>query len=137
LTVFTDQFRSTNVGAKINDPKYPIDGIGSWISKHNPAGSYGFEWDTLLKQTLNDKVFAEEIAVESLVPDILPKSIANEKSLPIKSTPTQLPTVEPTPRETPSQQPVYFNTQSYQYYPDDVTDNRDVIRFRNGEYNYR
>jgi hypothetical protein len=55
---------------------------------------------------------AEEIAAESLVPDVLPKSTPTEKSLPIKSEPTQLPTVEPTPRETPPQQPVYYNTQS-------------------------
>jgi hypothetical protein len=137
LTVFTDQFRSTNVGARINDPKYPIDGIGSWNSYHDPTGTFGFEWSTLLKDTLSDKTFAEEIAAESLVPDVLPKSIANEKSLPIKSEPTQLPAIEPTPRETPSQQPVYFNTQSYQYYPDDITNSRDVIRFRGGEYNYR
>lgn len=137
LTVFTDEFRSTNVGTRISDPKYPIDGIGSWSSYHDSTGTLGFEWSTLLKDTLTDKVFAEEIAVESLVPDVLPKSIANEKSLPIKTQPTQLPTIEPTPRETPSQQSVYFNTQSYQYYPDDVTDSRDVIRFRGGEYNYR
>jgi len=134
LTVFTDQFRSTNVGSKINDPKYPIDGIGSWISKHNPAGSYGFEWDTLLKQTLNDKVFADDITPESLIPDVLPKSNPSSTSLPIKSEPTQLPSVEPTPKDVPPQQPVYYNTRYNQYYPTDISEDQNIIRFRSSEY---
>lgn len=137
LTVFTDQFRSTNVGSKISDPKYPIDGIGSWISNHNPTGTFGFEWDTLLKQSLKDKIFAEDITTDSLIPDVLEKSKPTEKSLPIKSEPTQLPTVEPTPPNVPPQPPVYYNSKYNRYWPEDINEERDIIRFRNGEYNYR
>jgi hypothetical protein len=134
LTVFTDQFRNTNVGSKINDPKYPIDGIGSWISKHNPTGTFGFEWDTLLKQTLNDKIFADDITPDSLIPDTLPTSKPSSTSLPIKSEPTQLPSVEPTPRDVPPQQPVYYNTRYNQYYPTDISEDQNIIRFRSSEY---
>jgi hypothetical protein len=134
LTVFTDQFRSTNVGTTINDPKYPIDGIGSWINNHNPIGTYGFEWDTLLKQTLKDKVFAEDVSPESLIPDTLPKSNPSVASLPIKSEPTPTPSVEPTPRDLPPQKPVYYNTRYNQYYPTDISEDQNIIRFRNSEY---
>jgi hypothetical protein len=138
LTVFTDQFRNTNLGTSINDPIYPIEGIGNWISKHNANGTYGFEWDEYLKQTLNDKVFADETTSDTLIPTKIEKSKPTiGSSLPIQTQPTPLPTIEPKASELPPQQSVYFNTESYQYYPSDVTDNRDVIRFRNGEYNYR
>jgi hypothetical protein len=134
LTVFTDQFRSTNVGTKINDPKYPIDGIGSWINKHSSTGTYGFEWDKLLKQTLKDKVFAEEVTTDSLVPDVLQKSKPSNASLPIKAEPTPLPSVEPTPKNIPPSQPVYYNTRYNQYYPTDISEDQNIIRFRNSEY---
>jgi hypothetical protein len=137
LSVFTDQFRSTNVGNKIDDPKYPIDGIGSWVSKHNPTGDFGVGWDKYLKQTLEDKVFADETTSDTLIPDVIKKTKPSEKSLPIKAEPTPLPVEEPNPKNIPPQQPVYYNSKYNQYYPEDISGGSDVIRFRNGEYNYR
>jgi hypothetical protein len=137
LTVFTDQFRNTNSGIKINDPKYPIDGIGNWKSVHNPKGDYGFGWSKYVKQTLNDKVFAEEIASNKLVPDVIPPRVPSDLSLPIQTPATPTPTEEPKPavvRETPARS-VTYNERYGQYYPSTQIDNNgDIIRLRGNEY---
>ena len=134
LTVFTDQFRNTTTGIRINDPKYPIDGIGKFISKHNPTGTFGFEWDTLFKKALNDKVFAEEIAKDSLVSDTIEKPTPSPKALPVQPEPAPLPITDPTPRDRRPEKPIYYNARYNDYYPVDVTNGQDIIRFRNNEY---
>ena len=138
LSVFTDQFRSTNSGTKINDPNYPIEGIGNWVSTHNPKGDYGFGWSNYIKQTLNDKVFADEIT-PGLVPDTIPKTKPSINSIPIQPPATTLPAEEPPVRKVSVEPPVYYNSRFNQYYPEDLpqSNNGDVIRFRNSEYNYR
>lgn len=134
LTVFTDQFRNTTTGIRIDDPKYPIDGIGNFISKHNPTGTFGFEWSTLLKKALNDKIFAEELAKDSLVSDAIEKPKPSPASLPVEPQPAPLPITDPTPRDTRPEKPIYYNARYNDYYPVDVTNGQDIIRFRNNEY---
>lgn len=135
LTVFTDQLRNTNSGIKIDDPKYPIDGIGTWRSTHNPKGDYGYGWEKYLKQTLTDKVFADEIT-QGLVPEVIPQRPPSPNASPIQPEPTQLPAVEPPVRKTSVEPPVYYNARYNQYYPEDLPHdgNRDIIRFRTSEY---
>lgn len=96
LVVFTDQFRSTQIGNIIKDKKYPIDGIGSWISNHKPDGDLGFGWYELFKQTTTDKDFANEIT-EGLVPDVIEKSAPSDAALPIVPPATTTPIVIPPP----------------------------------------
>ena len=95
LTVFTEELRNTEVGNRINDAKYPIDGIGSWVSTHDKTGDFGFGWEDLLKQTLTDKVFAEEIISERVKPKDISVTTPTNKSIPILPKPTDTPILSP------------------------------------------
>ena len=68
LVVFTDEFRNTEYGKIIADPIYPIDGIGTYTTTHNPKGTFGIEWSDYLKQTFEDKEFAMAITADTLKP---------------------------------------------------------------------
>lgn len=96
LSVFTDQFRNTQVGNIINDTKYPIDGIGSWTTYHKKGSDLGFGWYDYFKKTTTDKVFANDIT-EGLVPDIIEKSKPSDEAFPIQPPVTTTPIVIPPP----------------------------------------
>jgi uncharacterized protein len=64
LSVFTDQFRNTQVGNIINDTKYPIDGIGSWINYHKKGSDLGLGWYDYFKQTSTQIVIVIEQSLE-------------------------------------------------------------------------
>jgi len=89
------------------------------------------EWSgiNILKQTLEDKVFADEITSDTLIPDDIKKTKPSEKSLPIQPPATEIPTIEPTPINIPPQKPVYYNSRYNQYYPEDLNGGSDVISF--------
>lgn len=92
LVVFTDEFRNTEYGKIIEDPIYPIDGIGSYISTHDPNGTFGIGWSDYLKQTFEDKEFAAAITSETLKPKEIAVTKVSNKSLNITPTLDTLPT---------------------------------------------
>lgn len=150
LVVFTDEFRNTESGKIINDPLYPIDGIGTYITTHNPQGTFGMGWRDYLKQTLNDKEFAIAITSSTLKPAEVAVTKVSDKSSNI----VKQPQAEPSP-PTPPQPPYTYDTykQDYSYggyrnggvyYPTDYygpgyynDGYNSQIQFRNDYYNIR
>jgi hypothetical protein len=87
MVVFTDSFRNTESGKALTDPIYPIDGIGTYITNHNPEGTFGMGWSDYLKQTLNDKEFAIAITSDTLKPKEVNITKPSNKSLNIVQSP--------------------------------------------------
>lgn len=151
MVVFTDSFRNTESGKALTDPIYPIDGIGTYITNHNPEGTFGMGWSDYLKQTLNDKEFAIAITSDTLKPKEVNITKPSNKSLNI----VQSPQAEPSPPEPPSPPytpsnytPNYSSAGGYRnggvYYPIDYygpgyynDGYNSPIQFRNDSYNMR
>lgn len=150
LVVFTESFRNTEFGKILDEPIYPIDGIGSWITTHNPNGTFGFEWADYLKDTFNNKEFAMEQTAATLKPAEVkiskPTSNSNKIISPPQSEPTT-PTLPSPPYTYDNYRPTYSYS-GYQnggiYYPTDYygpgyynDGNSSTIQFRNDSYNIR
>jgi hypothetical protein len=150
LVVFTDGFRNTESGKIISDPIYPIDGIGTWITTHDPQGTFGMGWSDYLKQTLNDKEFAIAITSDTLKPKEIIITRPSDKSLNITQTPQSEPSPPepPSPPYTPSNYTPDYSYGGYRnggvYYPTDYygpgyynDGHNSQIQFRNDYYNIR
>ena len=153
LVVFTDEFRNTQSGIPVNDPIYPIDGIGTWITTHNsqdPQGTFGIGWSDYLKQTLKDKEFAIAITSDTLKPKEVKITKVSENSLNIVKQPQVEPSppTPPTPPYTPSNYTPDYSSGGYRnggiYYPTDYygpgyynDSYNSQIQFRNDSYNIR
>ena len=150
MVVFTDSFRNTESGKTLNEPIYPIDGIGTWITTHDPNGTFGFGWVDYLKQTLTDKEFAMEITADTLKPIEVqisqPSSNSNKIVTPPASEPS--PPTSPSPPYTYDNYRPVYSYSGYQnggiYYPTDYygpgyynDGYNSQIQFRNDSYNIR
>ena len=150
LVVFTDGFRNTESGKIISDPIYPIDGIGTYITTHDPQGTFGMGWSDYLKQTLNDKEFAIAITSDTLKPKEIIITRPSDKSLNITQPPQSelSPPEPPSPPYTPSNYTPDYSYGGYRnggvYYPTDYygpgyynDGYNSQIQFRNDSYNIR
>lgn len=95
LVVFTDEFRNTQSGIPVNDPIYPIDGIGTWITTHDREGTFGIGWSEYLKETLTNKEFAIAITSNTLKPKEVKITKASDNSSNIVTQPKSEPSSPP------------------------------------------